>query len=180
MLNWVHERGSRPFYPQILGRIPAAPLIRQMDARVWAVMYTGSGQPLTQPPSNHFRPPCPAEERSIGSWRWNINYKRNLPSTPPPSTVLFQNSNRLNISAIQLQSLSLSLSIASEIFVTTRLERPPLWSSGQSSWLQIQISGLDSRRYQILWDAVGLERGPLSLVSTIEVLLGRKHSGSGL
>jgi hypothetical protein len=26
---------------------------------------------------------------------------------------------------------------------------PPLRSSGQSSWLQIQKSGLDSRRYQI-------------------------------
>jgi hypothetical protein len=32
-----------------------------------------------------------------------------------------------------------------------------LWSSGQSSWLQIERSGFDSRRYQIL---VGLERGP--------------------
>jgi hypothetical protein len=28
-------------------------------------------------------------------------------------------------------------------------ERPPLWYSGQSSWLQIQRSGFDSRRYQI-------------------------------
>jgi hypothetical protein len=27
---------------------------------------------------------------------------------------------------------------------------PPLWSSGQSSWLQIQRSEFDSRRYQIL------------------------------
>jgi hypothetical protein len=35
--------------------------------------------------------------------------------------------------------------------------RPHLWSSGQSSWLQIQ-----------------------SLVSTTEELLGRKRSGSGL
>jgi len=26
---------------------------------------------------------------------------------------------------------------------------PPLWSSGQSFWLQIQRSGFDSRRYQI-------------------------------
>jgi hypothetical protein len=46
--------------------------------------------------------------------------------------------------------------------------RPLLWSSGQSSWLQIQRSGVDSRRYQIFWEVVGLERGPLSLVSTIE------------
>jgi hypothetical protein len=40
--------------------------------------------------------------------------------------------------------------------------------------------GFDSRRYQIFWEVVGLERGPLSLVSTIEELLGRKSSGSGL
>jgi hypothetical protein len=57
---------------------------------------------------------------------------------------------------------------------------PPLWSSGQSSRLQIQRSGLDSRRYQIFWEAVGLERGPLNLVSTIEELLERKSSRSGL
>jgi hypothetical protein len=57
---------------------------------------------------------------------------------------------------------------------------PPLWSSGQSSWLQIQRSGLHFRLYQILWEVVGLERGPLSLVSTIEELLERNNSGSGL
>jgi hypothetical protein len=49
-----------------------------------------------------------------------------------------------------------------------------------SSWLQIQRSGFDSRRYQIFWEVVSLERGPLSLVSTIEELLERKSSGSGL
>jgi hypothetical protein len=51
---------------------------------------------------------------------------------------------------------------------------PLLWSGGQSSWLQIQSSGFDSRRYQIFWEVVGLERGPLSLVSRNEELLERK------
>jgi hypothetical protein len=51
---------------------------------------------------------------------------------------------------------------------------PPLWSSGQTSWLQIQ------RRYQTFWEVVGLERGPLSLVSTFEELLESESSGSGL
>jgi hypothetical protein len=37
--------------------------------------------------------------------------------------------------------------------------------------------GFDSRHYQILWEVVGLERSPLSLVSTIEELLGRNSSG---
>jgi hypothetical protein len=40
--------------------------------------------------------------------------------------------------------------------------------------------GFDSRYYQFFWEVVGLERGPLSLVSTIEELLGRKSSSSGL
>jgi hypothetical protein len=57
---------------------------------------------------------------------------------------------------------------------------PPLWSIGQSSWLQIQRSGFDSRRYQIFWEVVGLERGSLSLMSTTEELLGINCSDSGL
>jgi hypothetical protein len=40
--------------------------------------------------------------------------------------------------------------------------------------------GFDSRCYQISWEAVGLEQGPLSLVSIIEKLLERKSSSSGL
>jgi hypothetical protein len=58
--------------------------------------------------------------------------------------------------------------------------RPPLWSSGQSSWLQIQKSGFDSRHYKIFGEVVDLERGPLSLVSTTEKLLGRNSSDSGV
>jgi hypothetical protein len=53
-------------------------------------------------------------------------------------------------------------------------------SSGPILWLQIQTSGFDSRHYQVLWQIVGLERGPFSLVSTIVELAGRKSSGSGL
>jgi hypothetical protein len=58
-------------------------------------------------------------------------------------------------------------------------EWPPLWSSGQSSWLQIQRTGVHSRHYQKK-KVMGLERGPLSLVSTTEELLERKSGGSGL
>jgi hypothetical protein len=57
---------------------------------------------------------------------------------------------------------------------------PPLWSSGQSSWLQIQRSGSDSWRYQIFREMVGLERGSLWSVSTIEELLEPRSSSSGL
>jgi hypothetical protein len=53
---------------------------------------------------------------------------------------------------------------------------PPLWSSGQSSWIQIQRYGFDSQRYHIFWELLDL----LDLVSTIEELLERKSSDSGL
>jgi hypothetical protein len=39
---------------------------------------------------------------------------------------------------------------------------------------------IDSWHYQIVRVVVGLERGPLSLVSTMKELLERKNSGSGL
>jgi hypothetical protein len=41
-------------------------------------------------------------------------------------------------------------------------------------------AGLDSRHYQIFWEVVGLEQGPLSLVRIIEELLGRNSSSSSL
>jgi hypothetical protein len=64
----------------------------------------------------------------------------------------------------------------------SELYRVPLTSTacGHSSWLQIQRPGFDSRCYHIFWEVVGLERGPLSLVSTTEELHGRNSSGSGL
>jgi hypothetical protein len=58
------------------------------------------------------------------------------------------------------------------LYMLCRRKWLPLWSSGQSSWLQIRRPGFDSRHYQK--KVVGLERGPLSLVSTTEDLLDRK------
>jgi hypothetical protein len=53
----------------------------------------------------------------------------------------------------------------------SRLEKLCQWSGGPE---------FDSLRCHILWEAVGLEQGPLSLVSTIEELLERQSRGSGL
>jgi hypothetical protein len=55
-------------------------------------------------------------------------------------------------------------------------EVPSLWSSAQGSQLQIQIQFLELSDF---WEVVGLERGALSLVRTIEELFGRNSSGSG-
>jgi hypothetical protein len=65
-----------------------------------------------------------------------------------------------------------------QIKLKLALARPPLWSSGQSSWLQIRRPGFDSRHYQNKKKVVGLERGSLSLVSTTEELLDRKVAAS--
>jgi hypothetical protein len=46
--------------------------------------------------------------------------------------------------------------------------------------LVVRAPDFNSESYQIFWEIVGLERGALSLVSTIEELLGRKSSGSCL
>jgi hypothetical protein len=35
------------------------------------------------------------------------------------------------------------------IYFSVQFTGPPLWSSGQSSWLQIRRPGFDSRHYQI-------------------------------
>jgi hypothetical protein len=59
------------------------------------------------------------------------------------------------------------------VFICAGKKRPPLWSGGQSSWLQIRRPGFDSRHYQKK-KVVGLERDSLSLVSTTEELLDRK------
>jgi hypothetical protein len=56
---------------------------------------------------------------------------------------------------------------------------PPLWSCGQEF---LAIDPEARVRFPALTEkkAVGLERGPLSLLSTTEELLGRKSSGSCL
>jgi hypothetical protein len=51
---------------------------------------------------------------------------------------------------------------------------PSLWSSGQSSWLQIQRSWVRFPVLPYFWEVVRLERGPLSLVKIIEELFQRK------
>jgi hypothetical protein len=80
----------------------------------------------------------------------------------------------------QLQVTICSVSWGLKMVSSWHQSWPPPWSSGQSVWIQIQRSGFDSRRYQIFWEVVGLERGPLSLLSTTEELLERESSGSGL
>jgi hypothetical protein len=69
----------------------------------------------------------------------------------------------------------------------TELRRRRLQASYRLCGLVVRVSGyrsrgpgFDSGPYQIFWDVGGQERGPLSLVRTIEELLAWKSSGSGL
>jgi hypothetical protein len=77
-------------------------------------------------------------------------------------------------------TISLWVQFIYEIFFHSLILGPPLWSSGQSCWLQIQRSRV---RFPALpnffLEVVCLERGPLSLVRITEELLEWKNSGSG-
>jgi hypothetical protein len=66
------------------------------------------------------------------------------------------------------------------ILLKCNLTGPPLWSSCQSSWLQTEVSGSIPGATRFSDVAVGLERGPLCLVTINEELLERQSSGSGL
>jgi hypothetical protein len=79
--------------------------------------------------------------------------------------------NALCISSIWWGVKAMKLLVI-QIFHPHNVSWPPLWSRGQSSWLQIRRPGFDSQHYQK--KIVGLERDPLSLVSTTEELLDRK------
>jgi hypothetical protein len=67
-----------------------------------------------------------------------------------------------------------------EFSLVKSIRRPPLWSSGQSSWPQIRRSRVRFPALQKKKEVVGLERGPLSCWSAIEELLERKSSGSSV
>jgi hypothetical protein len=103
---------------------------------------------------------------------FNVSYQLNLSRTEVFWYLIVSYQNRQGWINRTIKSLPVCLPV--------RQWRPPLWSSGQSSWLQIQRSGFDSQSYQVFREVVGLERGPLSLVSIIEELLERKSCGSGL
>jgi hypothetical protein len=72
------------------------------------------------------------------------------------------------------------------VVIRSKVSFRPDGSTGQGNygWLFVMhvlfCFNIDSPRYQIFWEVVGLERGPLSLVSKIEELLERECKGSGL
>jgi hypothetical protein len=107
----------------------------------------------------------------IGSWTPSLLACSLVPSALPYRT---QWDFQLNS---QISSWCMHMSARARTHTHTHTvseERPSLWSSGQTSWLLTQRNGFDSRRYQIFWLAVGLKRGPLSLVRIIEELLETK------
>jgi hypothetical protein len=114
-------------------------------------------------------------ERERERERENTN---NVPSAKDLKLSVFIRKNSYNVS-VHVNSNTRD-TVTVKIFLRLAVQWPPLWSSGQSFWLQIQRSWFDSRCYHIFWEVVRLERGPLILVSTTEELLGRKSSCSCL
>jgi hypothetical protein len=90
---------------------------------------------------------------------------RDLNSNPPPGyPSRSQSLYRLRYPGSHLLQARLD---QYPVVLVSFLLRPLLWSSDQSSWIQIQ-------RSQIRFEVVGLEQDPLSLVRIIEELLERK------
>jgi hypothetical protein len=85
---------------------------------------------------------------------------------------MFRSDVRLCIGIQQQCLICLRLLLRISFEAYAKRCRPPLWSGGQSSWLRIQRFGFNSRGYRIFWEVVGLERGPLSLVSATDPLCG--------
>jgi hypothetical protein len=82
-------------------------------------------------------------------------------SAPKPLEIFFK---------FYMQTFAKSCLETSDRFCGLVVKVPCYWSRGP---------GLDSRPYQIFWEIVVLEGGPLSLVRIIEELLEWKSSGSG-
>jgi hypothetical protein len=66
-----------------------------------------------------------------------------------PNHVAFYTRNIIN-SVADIENSSLASSVVNKVYIniTVNNKGPPLWSSGQSSWLQIRRSGFDSRHCQ--------------------------------
>jgi hypothetical protein len=63
--------------------------------------------------------------------------------------IAFYFNNHINIHKYRLHQKSAeSSNAANSLHTTNSTERPPLWFSGQSSWLQIRRPEFDSRHYQ--------------------------------
>jgi hypothetical protein len=73
-------------------------------------------------------------------------------------------------------SLHLRISFWNVVLSSDRLCCLVVWVPGYRS----RGHGFDSMRYQIFWEVVGLEWGPLSIVCKTKELLGRQSSSFGL
>jgi hypothetical protein len=116
-------------------------------------------------------------------WKWCIwifwNILKKTTDIPGNKSDFFRNTlRRKSVNTLKCESTNFSKCAVKRTgqysCVLVHELLPPLWSSGQRSWLHIQRPGFDFRLYQIFWEVVSLNRGTLSLVSTIEELLERK------
>jgi hypothetical protein len=96
----------------------------------WAAICCGvRGPPTTPPSSPGWRPPVPGAESVAPSADLSVSREQNL--------ILVTSCTKLTNSTLQSPSR--------QIIVILIQLGPPLWSSGQSSWLQIRRPGFDSR-----------------------------------
>jgi hypothetical protein len=89
----------------------------------------------------------------VPAYHVSVKYKSCFQVPAPWVTCYVITAYRLIYNIVQLQGCTKRRTVRC-IFYKTCWKWPPLWSSGQSSWLQIQRSEFDPRRYQIFWEVV--------------------------
>ena len=95
------------------------------------------------------------------------NYE-NMGPVPKPQTRFALTSNLFWYNLLRLCNLCVP---TSDQWIKCKRKRVLLSVLVRVSGYRYRGLGFDSRRYQIFWVVVGLERGPLSLVRSIEELL---------
>jgi hypothetical protein len=123
----------------------------------------------------------PAPLRSDNSQR---QYRVRRPGSgeySPPFLGLSRSSSRGVLSNTALLLLDTGLMVTLKMLIIIVLIINYMYYCGlvvRVSGYRSRCPGFDSRRYQIFWEVVGLERGPPSLVRIIEELLERKVAAS--
>jgi hypothetical protein len=118
--------------------------------------------------------------QSLRNARWNRNTLAKKACHIVPLVHTVHNINKKQISVLQWRSTGIFIVffVNTTLFAVDEVVRWLCWHIYHLLGPVYNTHWFNSWRYQIFLVVVGLERGPFSLMSSIDDLLGRKSSGS--